>query len=452
MTREEIEQWREAQLQRSQFAVSEIRQAAMQEWSIQDGRLVHSTGGFFSVAGLRFNDRQQPGAKRWQPFIVQPEIGILGFIVARRAGETCLLVQAKTEPGNPGGAQLAPTFQATESNYRRRHGGPSAPFSEHFHERGSGAVLTDSLQSEQGTRFLNKYNRNMLVEAEPGRIEGTLRDDTAWRWMTLEDVRRHIVSDLLFNTDARSVIAVSDWGLFCDGGRPFERHEKAGRIGHDLWRSYQATPSPAAVEEILSWLRSRQGTFTPGAEIVPLEALQGWGIGDHGIVSTDSEAVSVRYYSVQALDREVPRWSQPLLSSGTQGTILFVMQVRDGVLKILVGVSHEPGFANAAQLSAPFQAIPGEATADGRDPVAMLRQWGAPEDVVLVDCLMSDEGGRFFQDLNRYVLAVAPPEVHFPPDADQRWLTLGETTALKHIPGVFTNEFRSALSLLVHYL
>ena len=63
------------------------------------------------------------------------------------------------------GIQLSPTVQATRSNYSQVHQGKRPNYVEYFADRARGTVLVDQLQTEQGSRFLRKQNRNMLVEA-----------------------------------------------------------------------------------------------------------------------------------------------------------------------------------------------------------------------------------------------------------------------------------------------
>ncbi|KMM17098.1 hypothetical protein SYNGFB01_06275 [Synechococcus sp. GFB01] len=70
----------------------------------------------------------------------------------------------------------------------------------------------------------------------------------------------------------------------------------------------------------------------------------------------------------------------------------------------------------------------------------------------MFDCMMPKEGGRFFRDINRYRVVIAPEDAMTNEDPLSIWLTLAEITALKSIPGVFTNEFRSLLSLFVRFL
>jgi oxidase EvaA len=449
----DVERWRCEQLQRSRFSVEAIGVDQLQRWSYEGGMLRHESGGFFSVAGLEFRDHRAGGTRAWQPFILQPEIGILGFLCCRRGGDLWLLVQAKTEPGNPGGVQLAPSFQCTESNYTCRHGGERAPFLDFFSGDSHGRLHADSLQSEQGTRFLNKYNRNMLVEVPDGAAELARPEHEAWRWIAFPSIRDLILRDFLFNTDARSVIAVSDWRALCGGGEPFERWATASGLGHDLWRSYHQPVSTARTAELLGWLAGRQRTFDHQAKLVPLHELPSWTVTADGIVSLDERRVAVRYYSVHAHDREVPHWTQPLITAGSPGVILQVAQIRDGVLRLLVRTSHEPGFTTGAQLSATFQTLPGDPSGDG-EGLARLSAWeraSGPFPVVF-DCQMSEEGGRFFFSLNRYLVVLAPDTARLDPDESSIWLTLAEVTALKVTPGVFTNEFRSVLSLFVHYL
>jgi oxidase EvaA len=56
----------------------------------------------------------------------------LGIIRKKFNNEYKYLLQAKLEPGNINNLQLSPTVQATESNYRRVHGGKKTPFSNIF--------------------------------------------------------------------------------------------------------------------------------------------------------------------------------------------------------------------------------------------------------------------------------------------------------------------------------
>jgi len=166
----EIRDWLAQQRVRSGFSVRRIPFSEAREWSFVDGRIVHRSGRFFSIDGLRAASRF-PGLEAWeQPIIDQPEIGILGFFAQRHRGGWRFLVQAKTEPGNEGVVQLAPTLQATASNQRRVHRGREPAHLGLFTHPPRERVVVDQLQSEQGSRFLRKRNRNLVVALPAGRV------------------------------------------------------------------------------------------------------------------------------------------------------------------------------------------------------------------------------------------------------------------------------------------
>jgi len=431
--------WRREQAVRSGLRLQPIDLKTATEWSLRDGRLCHRSGGFFSIVGLRWEPEASPPLL--QPFILQPEIGILGFLCRRNGDTLHLLVQAKTEPGNPFGVQLAPTFQCTESNYLCLHGGTRAPYFDCFDGR-AGRVLADSLQSEQGSRFLGKYNRNLLVEV----ADWLQPAGEAWQWLPMPVVLRSIATDLLFNTDARSVLAVSPWEVFCSKAGPF-----AARAGQDpfiaeLRHSYCCEPASSRLQAVMQWLSDRQRSGDHSHRVVPLDELPGWsGETDQPFLPAGA-GVGIRCFQVEALDREVPRWQQPLLYSDSGGDVLLATQVRDGVLRLLVQASAEPGYENGAQLAPGLMRTPGS-------PTQQDAQWehcnGLPG---ILDCLLSEEGGRFHQDINRYRIVQLAEGIELPLRINQTWLTLGEITALKTTPGVFSNEFRSALSLLLQFV
>lgn len=146
-----------AQLKTKRIPLSEIK-----EWTINKEGIEHYTKRFFSIIGVESYDKGTGERIASQPIINQPEIGLLGFIFANSEEGLKVLLQAKTEPGNINGTQVGPTVQATFSNYMRVHDGKPTEHLDYFIKNG---VLQDegSLQSEQGTRFFGKYNRNVSI-------------------------------------------------------------------------------------------------------------------------------------------------------------------------------------------------------------------------------------------------------------------------------------------------
>ncbi len=220
MSAQSLLKWREAQAARSSFSCVPIALDACENWSLDKGVLRHRTGGFFSIPGLKCEGLPGREGPVYQPIIDQPEIGILGFALCERDGVPGIVVQAKTEPGNVGISQLAPTFQCTESNYKALHGGTPAPFLDWFSGVDARQVVSNGLQSEQATRFLGKRNRNLVVEVDEARTHDL---PEAWRWIAMDDICDAILTDDLFNTDARSVLVSSAWNRLVRGRAPFTR-------------------------------------------------------------------------------------------------------------------------------------------------------------------------------------------------------------------------------------
>ncbi|RFU39357.1 NDP-hexose 2,3-dehydratase, partial [Actinomadura logoneensis] len=169
------------------------------------GDLAHDGGAFFAVHGLAVEDRDAPLPRWEQPVIDQPEIGILGLLVREFDGVPHFLVQAKAEPGNAGGVQVAPTVQATRSNYTRVHRGRPVPYLEYFRTPSAAGRaarrLVDVRQSELGGWFLRKRNRNMVVE-----VGADVEALPGFRWLTLHRLHRLLHRDDLVNMDLRSVL------------------------------------------------------------------------------------------------------------------------------------------------------------------------------------------------------------------------------------------------------
>jgi oxidase EvaA len=411
-------------------------------WRWRAGRLAHVSGRFFSVVGVRArsDERRLDGLE--QPLIDQPEVGILGFLLAPSADGPRLLVQAKAEPGNVHGVQLAPTVQATESNYQRVHGGAPTAFLERFLWPARRPV-SDSLQSEQGGRFLGKYNRNQVVEVADGVPEPP---GASWRWFPALELLAALRSDFAVNTDARSVLVCCDWDRLAPQGAAFARWRGAGDWRELLWRSAQA-PAEVVMPEVRGAQRAlaaRRGRLRLTLERVPLEALAGWALRDGALVPVAGGEFGIVGRRVHAPGREVADWDQPLAAARAEGEVVLVAQLREGALRFLFRASAEIGFREGVQWGPTLQ------RPDGPPLEGAWGEWlaGREGGQVLASCLQSDEGGRFDRSTARYAVLLAPEGLADPVD-DGLWLSLAAVRRLLLHRSMLTNEARSALSLLL---
>lgn len=352
-------------------------------------------------------------------------------------------MQAKPEPGNVGLVQLAPSVQATRSNYLQLHGGRPTPHLDHFMSP-SRVELGSSLQSEQGTRFLGKYNHNTLIEVSCDTIEST----PELQWCSADSVQRALCVDFAVNTDARSVLVTSPWEQLVGERAVFQRPGGNADFRSRLHESLHGLrpETSAAALHLLDRAR-RELAFAVTVE--PLTSLPGWVVTDQRIEPPDDD-LAVVHVAVTCSRREVESWDQPLLTSSREGRVTLLCQERDGVLQFLFCATAELGFVERAQFGPSIQTQGGPSIASPllatRDDVLHAVAEHAERQLTV---LQSDEGGRFMRCVSRYSIDLLPPDVVVPQLRWATWMPLSTVVQLLPRQGVFTNEARSALSLLL---
>jgi oxidase EvaA len=397
-------------------------------WSHDDGVIRHATGRFFGIIGLMWTESATP---RWQPFIDQREIGTLGFIARRREEGTDLLVQAKTEPGNIGVVQLAPTCQATASNRECIHGGEPPPYSRYF-SGSMGTIVSDSLQSEQGTRFFGKLNRNILVLDD--RVEAKYDQH---RWIPFALFKQLLIEDFMVNTDARSILCTTDWrrlSAFSElrGQLPFQGTDDFSR---GLHASFRALVRKEIIDRACVRLRTLRNN-APETAFCPLDAMPGWRLNTGSSTTITDGQFSIRHIHVHAQTREVNNWDQPIFDNHFEQMVDLDFGWANGVIQFAFRAYWEPGLRKRVELG-PTRIMGAARSAGSAGHISPGK--------VRLSVRQSDEGGRFFRDITEYRI-IDVGEVQ--PEDGLIQLTLSEMAYL--LPqGIFNNEARSAISLLL---
>ncbi|MGS2642340.1 NDP-hexose 2,3-dehydratase family protein [Streptosporangium sp. LJ11] len=417
---------------------------AVEGWSSDPvtGNIGHRSGGFFTIEGLDVRIQDGPVPDWRQPIINQPEVGILGILVKEFDGVLHCLMQAKVEPGNCDGPQLSPTVQATRSNYTRVHQGRPIPYLEYFQDAGRHRLITDVRQSEQGSAFHRKRNRNMVVEVTE---DVELLD--GFCWLTVGQLHRLLAVDDLVNMDARTVLSclpVAHPGLAA-----------VLRPGPDGFRSAlvrscdPGAPALWSMDDVLSWITDLRSRTDVRTGTVPLNALPGWRRVDGRISHESGRFFDVIGVRVEASGREVSRWSQPMIEPHGMGVVAFLVRRIDGVLHVLVHARVEAGYVDVVELAPTVQCTPDNYEVLPRS--ARPRWIGEVERArpgqIRYDAVLSEEGGRFYHARNRYLIIETDLDVHAQPP-DHRWLTvhqLGELLRHSHYVNI---QARSLIACL----
>ncbi|MDN3255278.1 NDP-hexose 2,3-dehydratase family protein [Streptomyces sp. MA25(2023)] len=418
------------------MSVTRIPFAEMRGWRFESGthNLVHDSGRFYSVEGLRA-EAPQGAVRAWtQPILRQPETAILGILATEIHGVLHFLMQAKAEPGNRGGVQLSPTVQATRSNYTRVHKGRAVPYVEYFRGAAGRQVLVDARLSEQGNWFHQKRNRNIVVEV-PSSAGVESRPDH--HWLTLGQLHVLLAEEELINMDARSVLACLPWTGLRSGEerRPRDSYGTGGAHGTD---------------SLLRWLNRMRAQLEGSARLVPLRELERWERYDDRISHESGRFFDIVAVEVEARGRETARWSQPLLAPRGTGVAGFLLRHVDGVPHVLVQARTEPGYVDVAELGPTVQFNPGnvQPAAGLTAPPLAAEILGAPAGRVRFDTVLAEEGGRFQHALNRYLIVEEDPARPVDELPTHRWVTVRQLVGLMRHSGYVNVEARTLVAAL----
>jgi len=404
----EIAGWLEERRRSNPSTVERVPFRALDGWEFapDTGDLGHTTGRFFSVHGLRVRTDygHRPG---WQqPIINQRDVAILGIVAKEIDGVLHFLMQAKMEPGNVNVVQLSPTVQATSSNYLRAHRGARSRYVEYFIDRTQGRVLVDVLQSEQGSWFVGKRNRNIVVEAI-GRVEP--HDDFCW--LTLGEILALLRLPHLVNMDARTVLSCLPLAPPAAGGEE---------------RTWWTMP------QVRSWLTERKAAYALTADYLPLASVASWRRTADEIVHDERRYFTVIGVRVSATNREVPGWCQPLLAPCRTGLAAFVLRRIGGTPHVLARADLRPGYRDVIEVGPTVQCTPDNyAGRPASERPAYLDLVRSDRVRRRFDVLHSEEGGRFHHALTRHLVVEVDDDFPLATGPDFTWLTvpqLGELT------------------------
>lgn len=302
-----LEAWIQQRRAALSLTVAQRSLEDLDQWAFDEvtGDLRHRSGSFFAVRGLT-NGRES------HIILDQPEVGLLGLLLTVVNGTAHVLVQMKHEPGSVAGAQLSPTVQATRSNIDRRHGGRAVPYLESF-TTAPASVIHDSLQSEHGTWFFRKVNRNLVVAGPP--TEPLNRN---FMWVTLGQLYYLTLNTPdLIGMDLRSTLACLP---------TFERDCQC-----------DATP----LEYLTPLHRSTPSDVLSGFRLAPLRETA----RPADRLSTPHGSFEIIGVDVSGGEREVDSWQQPLLHPLIRRT--YSLPIRSGsCLEIGLCVRYEFGLSH----------------------------------------------------------------------------------------------------------
>ena len=429
--------WVEAQNEAVDVRVQQSSFRALDQWAYREDSqsIRHDSGKFFSIDGIRVRTNWGYKAEWEQPIINQPEVGYLGFLVKEFEGVLHFLMQAKIEPGNVNKVQLSPTLQATRSNFTRVHKGRTPAYLEYFQQAKPHQILVDQLQSEQGARFLRKRNRNIVVW-----LEDEIEVKPNFIWLTLGQIKSLMAYDHVVNMDSRTVIAGLPYGSHDEDVINFFRYLNGNGSGNGNGGGSGLESNPAAgdflastlkedgamhtLDEIISKITHFKSVYDLEVTKTDLKSLDEWVYTDTEIYHQDRMFFRVIPVDVEIGNREMQRWSQPMVQPAQEGLCAFVCRRIDGLLHVAMQLKMECGNHDVVELAPTVQTLTGNYKTSRPGAIPFLDYvLGAPEDQIVFDTMQSEEGGRFYQEQNRNMILILPDEPDFGGfDGQEKWV------------------------------
>ncbi|MFT6249103.1 MAG: oxidase EvaA [Cognaticolwellia sp.] len=441
---DELKAWIKQRNNEVHVKVEKIPFSQLSNWSFdKDGSLRHSSGRFFSIEGIEV-ETDVGTKKKWsQPIINQPEIGYLGIITKEINGVLYFLMQAKIEPGNVNCVQISPTLQATKSNYSQVHHGNRPSYLEYFQSVKPQQVLLDQLQSEQGSRFFRKRNRNIIIK-----VDEDIEVLENFKWITLGQLKLLMELDNIINMDTRTVISginycVPKKGLSGD----------ISGFGKDLLRSLRRKNGLFTIDNHLSWLSGLKSKYEITVKQTPLKNICDWVTTDKEIHHKDQHFFRVIGVNVTISNREISSWCQPLIDPRQEGLCAFLIKKIDGVYHFLVQAKLECGNFDIVELAPTVQClIRNVKNKSIEKPFFYDDILKLVKESAVYDTMQSEEGGRFYKEQNRNIIVEA--DQYFSNDVPENytWMTLGQLNKFLRFNNYLNSQSRSLLAALKYTL
>ena len=370
MISQKITKWLKKQGKKHLLKVKIINLSKLNNWKFNKIKIYHQSKKFFQIVGIKVISNFYKN--NWdQPIIIQNEVGILGIIKNIKTKK--YLLQAKVEPGNINKLQLAPTVQATKSNFSRVHGGNKVPYIEYFLRI---KKISRYNQSEQGFRYFHKFNSNILIK----NIKN-LKKEPDFYWFSKKEIKDLICKKNIINMDTLSVLS-----------SVLKKTKKDHPIN--------------TKKKINNWLKILDKKFYIKAKVINFDKLKDWSVNLKNITHKKKKHFSVIGVNVETNRREVNNWFQPILKGKNMAFAGFIKTKINNTDHYLCRYILKPGLKksvigctmNTSDMSTYFE----NTSFNSIEKFFFSKE--AKKNIVY-DNILSDEGGRFYKCQIRYMIS-----------------------------------------------
>jgi oxidase EvaA len=174
-----------------------------------------------------------------------------------------------------------------------------------------------------------------------------------------------------------------------------------------------------------------------------------WIIKDDEIAHYTNKFFKVIAVDVEIGNREVVKWSQPMVEPAQEGLCAFVCKEINGILHFAVQAKLESGNHDIIEFAPTVQCLTGNyrQTKEGALPFLDYVLKANPEQVIF-DTLQSEEGGRFFREQNRNMIILAGDEIPEQLPDKYIWMTLNQLYTFLKFNNYLNIQARSLIAAI----
>jgi oxidase EvaA len=329
-----------------------------------NGNFSHKSGKFFKVSGIDYENINSG-------ILLQPEIGTLGLICTLIDGILHFLIQFKGEPGSVDYFQLSPTIQATKSNYSKVHGGALPPYWEEFSELPREQIVYEGILSEQGTRYFQKYSRNVITYSED-----ILNEIDNFKWMTLGQLYEFNNIDNSINSCLRSVLSLLNPQMNLK--QDILKNENLRYLLNDNKDNYKVE---SKIQDNI------KNFYNEKDDLIEFK--------------TDLDDFSIRGLQVNIKGREVSSWYQPIVVEEKTFDYYLFRVIINNKVNYLWRITKEPGYSFGFMYGPTI--LDTSYLKNKNDLEKIKKEFANIAKVSLNKVFtMSEEGGRFWKSIARH--------------------------------------------------
>lgn len=258
----------------------------------------------------------------------------------------------------------------------------------------------------------------------------------------------------LVNMDTRTVISGIPFGSFEPEVVDFFNYLGYKSNSKDTQKAFLKSAlsdngSFHSIENIITFITQFKSVYDLYIKQIPVSEMVHWIVGDDEIYHETQKYFKVIAVAVEIGNREVVKWSQPMIEPAQEGLCAFVCKEINGILHFAVQAKLECGNHDVIEFAPTVQCLTGNyrQTKEGALPFLDYVLKAKCENIVF-DTLQSEEGGRFFREQNRNMIVIAGDEVSVELPDKYIWMTLNQLYTFLKFNNYLNIQARSLIAAI----